>query len=231
VSAQQFFTFSYPDDGEEPIVGQVTYADPYPVPLHSPGLGRRLSATDEEYPIARSNMVRTVRADTVDFHADRDDGVYEASSSVQELPPPLLLAEEGWGHAQCEEAFNSSCWAKGRFVDKNHPERSCCRDCAKEWSRDTCHWGWSSELHGKLSGAFNVSFGHTGKACYHACMTISSETFSALDFCNGAVLANISGCQLAVKSVKNAMAEKGWNTAPEGVCTISNVSTGRSPTV
>merc|ERR1712176_361236 len=127
----------------------------------------------------------------------------------------------------CESAFNNSCWAKGRFVNKNDPEKSCCRDCAREWSNDRCHWGWSSNLHGNLSGAFWVPLGPSGKACYHACMTINRETYSALDFCRAdGVLHAIGGCDLAVNSVTKAMNDEGWNTEPDGACHIHNVSQG-----
>merc|ERR1711934_558763 len=100
----------------------------------------------------------------------------------------------------------------GRFVDKNHPEKSCCRDCAQEWSKDRCHWGWSSNLHGNLSGAFHVPFGHEGKPCYIACMTITKNTYSALDFCSHAgILAAVNNCSLAVESITTAMEEAHWN--------------------
>lgn len=218
---QQTFTFNYPYDGHDPVAGQVTGLQK----LHSPA-GRRLSATEDEdeddYPIVHSKIVRT---DTIDF---QNDVKYQALSSVQTLPPPVALAEEGWNHSQCESAFNNSCWAKGRFVNKNDPAKSCCRDCAEEWSNDRCHWGWSSNLHGNLSGAFWVPFGPSGKACYHACMTIKRETFSALDFCRAdGVLHAIGGCDLAVNSVTKAMNDEGWNTEPDGVCHIHNVSQGR----
>lgn len=151
-----------------------------------------------------SSVIRAKKATQLRTVQPRND--YQASSSIQELPKPMELASAGWNHSECENAFNAECWNKGRFVDKHHPELSCCRDCAKVWVNDTCHWGWSSELHNAVHGAFDVN----DVLCYKACQAID-VVWSFFDFCSADVQRAVKLCPNAMESIQAAQTAGGWD--------------------